>query len=196
MVTMTSWMWDHRVIRETDTNDLALVNEKARVDNETVVWEKNRTPCICVCTQVVTKWWNFLRSNQVSQTDDDMKWQFNMVSTDPKDIALVFPINEVITILRQISPLNSREELIVRTVSCSFPVSMSKPQLAKRACRSFQRRRAKPWWTCEHALSRSCLAPLHYWLRPIALCVFFFRKVSIGKFAKMSTLPFIFTFTF
>ena len=29
-----------------------------------------------------------------------------------------------------------------------------------------------------------------------ALCVFFFREVSIGKFAKMSTSPFIFTFTF
>ena len=131
IVIMTSWMWDHPVIRETDTSDLALVNDQARVDNETVVWEKNRTPCICVCTQVVTKWWNYLRSNQVSQTDDEMKWQFNMVSTDPKDIAIVFPINEVITILRRISPLNSRGELIVRTVSCSFPVSMSKPQLAR-----------------------------------------------------------------
>ena len=29
-----------------------------------------------------------------------------------------------------------------------------------------------------------------------ALCAFFFREVSIGKFPKMSTSPFIFTFTF
>ena len=31
---------------------------------------------------------------------------------------------------------------------------------------------------------------------PNALCAFFFREVSIGKFAKMSTSPFILTFTF
>ena len=31
---------------------------------------------------------------------------------------------------------------------------------------------------------------------PNALCVFFFGEVSIGKFAKKSSSPFIFTFTF
>ena len=43
------------------------------------------------------------------------------------------------------------------------------------------------------SLSRSQMALLQ---SNIALCVFFFREVSIGKFAKMSTLPFIFTLTF
>ena len=56
----------------------------------------------------------------------------------------------------------------------------------------------------DRANSRVILPPMAYidgkseiishW--PTALCVFFFREVSIGKFAKMSTLPFIFTLTF
>ena len=37
---------------------------------------------------------------------------------------------------------------------------------------------------------------LHHLRVETTLCTFFFREVSIGKFAKISTSPFIFTFTF